>query len=131
VSRWQTAADLGVFFRVVPRLSVEEGVQAARLVIPRSRFDKVKCADGIKGLRHYRKEWDTKNRLWSAKPVHDWTEHPSSAFRYGCMTVPRDRVRVPDPIQWNIEETFEQALERNDGIVRERRNAEQTQWKGI
>jgi hypothetical protein len=131
VSRWQTAADLGVFFRVVPRLSVDEGVQAARLVIPRSRFDKEKCADGIKGLRHYRKEWDTHNRLWSAKPVHDWTEHPASAFRYGCLTVPRGRVKVRDPIVWNMEETFDQALERSDALVKERRSADQVQWKGI
>jgi hypothetical protein len=47
------------------------------------------------------------------------------------MTVPRGQVRVPEPTVWNIDETFDQALERNDGIVKDRRSSEQMQWKGI
>lgn len=129
-SRWKVAADLGVVFAVVPRMGVDEGINAARLVIPRSRFDAERCADGIKALRHYRKEWDTKNRLWSARPVHDWTSHAADSFRYGCIMMPRTGARVPRPDKWVTEPTWNDIMADHDRMMDEQRR-ERMSWRGI
>jgi hypothetical protein len=131
VSRWKTAADLGVVFQVVPRGSVDERINAARLVIPRSRFDKEKCAEGIKALRHFRKEWDTKNRLWGARPVHDWTSHGADSFSYGCMMMPQTGARVRTPVKWPGDETWDELMAENDRVRRDQRVNESLIWKGI
>lgn len=38
-------------------LPLEDGINAARLLLPRCRFDETRCACGIEALRHYRCEW--------------------------------------------------------------------------
>lgn len=68
--------------RVVPKLPVQEGIQAVRSLLPRCVFDKVKCKHGIDALRQYRAEWDQKNRVLKPRPVHDWASHPADAIRY-------------------------------------------------
>ena len=128
LSRWKTAADLGIVFKIVPHASVDEGIHAARLVIPRSRFDQEKCVEGLKALRHYRKEWDTRNRLWSARPVHDWSSHPADAFRYGCLVMPQLGAKVNSPPLWEVEETFDQMLDRNDLLADERKRRGGMKW---
>ena len=30
--------------------------------------------------------YDDKKKIWSQRPVHDWTSHASDAFRYLCVT---------------------------------------------
>jgi len=82
VSRLETAQDLGVNFVVVPKLSVDDGIDAVRRALPRCWFDRELCERGIDGLRHYRKEWSDKRNDWLLKPVHDWASHPADAFRY-------------------------------------------------
>ena len=116
-TRWQTAANLGIVFRVAPKCSTDERIHAARLAIPRSRFDASRCEEGLKALRHYRKEWDTRNRLWKARPVHDWSSHPSDSFTYGCQMMPALGARVQKPPTWRMEETFEEMLARNERKV--------------
>lgn len=69
-------------FNVVPRLSIDEGIEAAREILPKCCFDENKCEDGIKCLENYRKEWDDKRGCWKDKPLHDWSSHGSDSFRY-------------------------------------------------
>ena len=98
VSRRQTAAGLGIFYQVVPQHSLEDGIHASRMLIPRCWFDETKCAQGIEALQHYR--WDVNTRINEFKPlpVHDWSSHGSDAFRglaFRHMT-PRKPKRAPD-----------------------------------
>ena len=69
-------------FNVVPRLSIDEGIEAVREVLPKCCFDETKCEDGINALENYRKEWDDKRGCWKDKPLHDWSSHGSDSFRY-------------------------------------------------
>lgn len=62
------------------RLENEEGVNAVRVLLPRCRFDAEKCADGLKALRLYRREWNEERRAFSGRPYHDWTSDPADAF---------------------------------------------------
>lgn len=54
-SRLDILAGLGVRGRVLPRSSVESGIAAVRLLLPRCRFDKEKCAKGLEALRQYQR----------------------------------------------------------------------------
>lgn len=68
--------------RIVPSLSLEDGIQAARTSFPRMWFDKDKCADGLKALRKYRRELQPDEVSLKRSPQHDWTSHYADAFRY-------------------------------------------------
>jgi phage terminase large subunit len=72
---------------IVPRLSLEDGINAARTVFPNCWFDQEKCADGIQALRHYRYEVDEENGTLKRKPIHDWASHGADAFRYMCVSI--------------------------------------------
>lgn len=66
---------------------VEDGINAARTVIPRAWFDAKKCARGIDALKLYRAEFDDKLQTLKPRPVHDWASHGADAFRYLAMTL--------------------------------------------
>jgi len=81
VSRIETAQSLGMRTSIVPKLSVEDGINAVRMVLSRCWFDHEKTKHGLDALRQYR--WATTERgELKNKPVHDWTSHASDAFRY-------------------------------------------------
>lgn len=87
-SRVETLQSLGLSkVRVLPAQSIDDGINAARLLIPRCWFDSVKCERGIEALRQYRAEWDDKLKTLRSRPLHDWTSHPADAFRYLAMGI--------------------------------------------
>lgn len=63
------------------RLEREEGINAVRVLLPRCKFDAEKCAEGLKALRLYRREWNEERKTFSDRPYHDWTSDPADAFR--------------------------------------------------
>lgn len=67
---------------IAPKLSVEEGINAVRLFLPRAVFDREKCHEGIEALKQYRKVYDEQLRAYKMKPLHDWTSHAADAMRY-------------------------------------------------
>lgn len=71
---------------VVPKLSVEDGINHARKMLDRCVFDKDKCEHGIKCLESYRKEWNDKLGCFRDKPLHDWASDGADAFRYLAVT---------------------------------------------
>jgi hypothetical protein len=81
-SRRETAWDLGLNFRVVPKLPLEDGIHAAQMLIPRLWFDREKCKQLLECLRQYHRAYNDKNRTFRANPVHDWSSHAADAFRY-------------------------------------------------
>jgi len=89
-SRVQTLRGLGLEVRVLPNprssrgrgLPLEDGINAARLLPPRCRFDEAACARGIEALRHYRCDWDPRRQAVRQRPRHDWASHATDAFRY-------------------------------------------------
>lgn len=76
---------------IVPNLSLQHGIDAARLILPSCHFNSVKCFPGIEALRSYRRRWDEELRVFSESPLHDWTSHGSDAFRYLAL-VSRERI---------------------------------------
>jgi phage terminase large subunit len=68
--------------RVLPRASIDDGINAVRVLLPRCYFDAKKCERGLDALRQYQKLWDDKLRTFKENPLHDWTSHAADAFRY-------------------------------------------------
>ena len=81
VSRIETAQSLGLRTSIVPKLSIEDGINAVRMVLGRCWWDYEKCKDGLDALRQYRWQTNDKGEIKN-KPVHDWTSHSADAFRY-------------------------------------------------
>lgn len=59
---------------------LQQCIQATRAVFPRVYFDDKRTLEGRRRLRQYRYSHDEKTNTLSAKPVHDWTSHSSTAF---------------------------------------------------
>ncbi|KTR05012.1 hypothetical protein NS365_13370 [Aureimonas ureilytica] len=68
--------------KVVPMVSVAEGIHAGRETIKVAYFDEGRCGDGLEGLKSYRREWDDERKTFRDNPVKDWAEHIGSSFRY-------------------------------------------------
>lgn len=72
--------DLGRF-AIGKRLDRQEGIQAARATFPLVRLHRTTCEKGIEALRHYHREWDEELQMFKDSPFHDWSSHPSDAWR--------------------------------------------------
>jgi hypothetical protein len=97
-SRLETAYSLGVRFRVIPKMKVADGINAARMLIPKCYFDRDKCGEGLEMLRQYRQDWDEKRKIFRDHPRHDYTSHAADAFRYLAVGL-ENRANVGRPSQ--------------------------------
>jgi phage terminase large subunit len=99
--------------RIVPMLSVQDGIQAARMALPRTYFDKVKTHEGVEALKLYRREWDDDKKVFKDKPLHDWTSHAADAFRELAIawreTFPDP---APKPAKYETQLTISELIER-------------------
>jgi phage terminase large subunit len=77
--------------RIVPRLSVADGINATRTLFPRMWFDQVNCADGIQALRYYRYDVDLNTGQFSRTPLHDSASNGSDALRYVAVAMQEAR----------------------------------------
>ena len=101
----QLAEYLGMSkLRIVPGLSVQDGIQAVRMMLPRTWFDADRCADGIEALRQYQREWDDKTQSFRTTPRHDWTSHTADAARMMAIAWREEYapVTMPKPA-WPVE----------------------------
>jgi phage terminase large subunit len=79
--------EAGLNVSIVPRLSIEDGIAAARAIFPKSYFDNENTADGVQALRHYRYEMDDKLLTFKKQPLHDWASHSADAFRTMAVAI--------------------------------------------
>jgi len=80
-SRKEMLQDAGLSIQVVSKLSIDDGIQAVRRMLPRCWFDP-KTRDGLNALRNYRRDYNEKRDVFFDRPLHDWSSHASDAFRY-------------------------------------------------
>lgn len=114
-SRTETLQSLGLFpHRVLRAHSVADGINAVRLILPRAWFDAEKCAQGIKALRNYRREWNPAGETWRVNPRHDWSSHGADSMRYMALGA-RDTLAPaqPERVKDSWERAFN-ALDRED-----------------
>lgn len=82
-TRSEALRDLGIHKQeVLKRANLLDGIEQVRLLLSRCWFDAEKCERGIKCLKNYHKEFDTKRKVFRSKPDHDWSSNGADAFRY-------------------------------------------------
>lgn len=81
-SRYEVLTGLtnGVPVIVAPSLSVEDGIEAVKTILPISYWDKERTEDGRAALRNY-------HRSKAGRPVHNWASHGADAARYGAVAL--------------------------------------------
>jgi len=86
LTRQETLEKLGCKTMIAPSQSVVDGINAARQIMGRCWWDAERCERGIESLRQYAKDYDSINRTFRQKPLHNWASHGADAFRYGAIT---------------------------------------------
>ena len=81
-TRLEIARKLGINFKPVRRLSLEDGINAVRMTLGTCWFDKTRCQRLIEAMFSYSKTWDKQYNCWRSKPRHDWASHGADAIRY-------------------------------------------------
>ena len=75
----------GVRPRIVPKLDLLDGIQAARQMLPVMQFDEAGCRDGILALRAYRRKFNQETQQYINRPLHDWSSNYADSFRYAAL----------------------------------------------
>lgn len=99
-SSMEILTALGLPARVTPKLSLEDGINAARMVWPRCWFDEDKTRRGLECLQNYRRELNEKLGEFRPTPVHDWASHGADAFRYMAVAIDRSSATKQAPIKY-------------------------------
>lgn len=107
LSRLELAARMGIRFDVAPNLPIEDGIELCRINFPRIWIDESKCANLVKALESYRREWDDKRKVYKQNPLHDDSSHYADAFRY--MNLVLDRTRDTYSAQ-DLRKSYEQTV---------------------
>lgn len=64
---------------------VIQGIHAGRALMAKAYFETEKTRRGREALAQYRSEYDETKRVFSNRPVHDWTSHAADAWRTLAM----------------------------------------------
>jgi hypothetical protein len=97
-TRVETLISLGRKPQLVPAHTVEDGINALRVMFPRIRFDAEATRHGLEALRQYRTDYDEKTKAFKNHPRHDWTSDSADAARYMAIAY-RDMVAPPKPVK--------------------------------
>jgi phage terminase large subunit len=89
-SRLETALELGLRFMIAPKLSIEDGIDAVRSILPKCFFNESTTRRGLLTLKNYKKEFDNKNNTFKLQPKHDWASHGADGFRYLAVSYRKD-----------------------------------------
>ena len=117
LTRREQARKLGVKFRIIPKASVQDGINAVRAIFAKCWFDEVRAATGVGHLKAYRKEWDEKAGCWKDKPRHGPESHAADGFRGLAISY---KEKMGEPVNTEIETrqpTFREAVK----MARDRR----------
>lgn len=88
-------ADRDVTLDKIPQLSIQHGIDAARLVLPHCHFNQTTTSEGIEALRAYRRRYNELTKSFTDKPLHDWASHGADAFRYFAL-VAKKHIDLPE-----------------------------------
>ena len=98
-TRKESAAEVGIIFETVPKLSIADGIESVRRVFNRMWFNEETCQNFLKGMAEY--HWtkiETLSRddkpAYGTHPVHDWSSHPADAGRTLAVAVEQGMIRA-------------------------------------
>jgi len=81
-SRLQSLREQGLRgLKVVPKLSKDQQIEQARMLLPMCWFNEDTTEDGRRSLRNYSFQFDPKRNVFSPAPRHDQWSNDSDAFQ--------------------------------------------------
>lgn len=83
---------------MVPRSSIADRVNAARVIVSKVKFHATNCELGLDGLRSWAYEYDAEKKMFSSDPLHDWASHYGDGFSYGCLIM-QQAEPPPPPVE--------------------------------
>lgn len=87
----ETAKSLGLIPKRAADVTIDDGIHAARLLMPRMWIDAEKCKNGIDALMNYRRDYNSRLGEFKATPVHDWSSHGADALRYLAVSIKEEQ----------------------------------------
>jgi phage terminase large subunit len=84
--------------RIIPKMLVTEGINAARTIFPQCRFDAEKCYEGLRALRMYQWGKPSASGVEMREPLHDAASHGADAFRGVAIAVREETIASPRKI---------------------------------
>lgn len=85
-SRIDFADNMGVEFEIAPNISIEDGIQAVRTLLPKCVIDRSKCFASTEALRIYRADYDERKGVFRSKPFHGPESDFADSIRYYAVT---------------------------------------------
>jgi len=82
---------------IVPRLSVQDGIEATRLILPYTWFNSEKCDVLVDALRTYRRKYNELNQSFMDTPLHSWESDFADSCRYLAIVANKKRLKAPEP----------------------------------
>lgn len=129
MSRLEIAHNLGLDFQVVPNLPIDDGIEATRMILPRTWIDERKCERLINALDNYRREYDEERKTYREKPLHDWSSHP--CFTADTLILTRNGMRQIIDISDNDEILTIYGWEKCTKAVKTQKNAQLVEVKFV
>ena len=86
-TRREVAYQLGVNFKILPKIPLEDGIHSLKMLLPRCWFNLDKTKPLIDALKHYHRKYNEKMKMFHNKPTHDWSSHAADAMRYLAMSI--------------------------------------------
>lgn len=84
-TRIETASLLGLKFRMVPDVSIDDGINAAQMTLSNLWVDKENCKEWLRSMKNYVREWDERRGAYKDIPFHNWASHGADEFRYAAI----------------------------------------------
>lgn len=102
----EVAREYGINFQVVPKLSIQDGIQAGRSLFSRCYFDEEKTHKLLVHLENYSKVWSKTMNCYTSTPKKDGNDHAADAWRYFAVAE-----KSPEILGQFNEEDYEKELE--------------------
>lgn len=94
----QIAEKYGIVFTIVEKAATFDAIEASKAKLPRLKIDAGKCAQYLKRISAFRREWDEDKLVFKDTYVHDWASHAGTATFYWGL--------YPDPIYNQADDGF-------------------------
>lgn len=85
VSRIEFAKKLNLKFKQVPKIPIEEGIHAAKMMWSRLFVDEDRCQTWLDYISQYHYDYDENRSAFKPEPYHDFTSHAADEFRYAAV----------------------------------------------
>ena len=90
LTRLEMARNLGIKLVVLPKISIDDGIELAKLTFNKLWIDE-SLTKLIKSLESYRRKFDSEKNRYDDRPFHDEHSDRADSYRYMCMALSRVR----------------------------------------